>query len=162
MPIYLVQPKSQAALIHHWLFVSRNQDFLINSFICTFGKNHLDMKFVVDQKDKLAVISTKIEKLDAIHAPELKSEIVMLNKSGVKNIVMDLSETRYIDSSGLSAILVANRLCRDANGSFVLCGLQETVNKLITISQLQSVLKITPTCNEAIDLVYMEEVEREL
>jgi anti-sigma B factor antagonist len=120
------------------------------------------MKFVVDQKDKVAVISSKIEKLDAIHAPELKSEIVMLNKAGVKNIVMDLSETRYIDSSGLSAVLVANRLCRDANGSFVLCGLQETVNKLITISQLQSVLKITPTRNEAIDLVYMEEVEREL
>jgi anti-sigma B factor antagonist len=120
------------------------------------------MKFVVDQKDKVAVISTKIEKLDAIHAPELKSEIVMLNKAGVKNIVMDLSETRYIDSSGLSAVLVANRLCRDANGSFVLCGLQETVNKLITISQLQSVLKITPTRNEAVDLVYMEEVEREL
>lgn len=120
------------------------------------------MKFEIENKEKVAVIKSKLEKLDAIHAPELKSEIIMLSKSGTKNIVIDLSETRYIDSSGLSAILVANRTCRDSNGTFVLCGLQESVMKLITISQLQSVLKITPTQNEAIDLVYMEEVERDL
>lgn len=130
------------------------------SYIC--HKPPTTMKFEVENKDKVAVIKSKVEKLDAIHAPELKSEIVMLSKSGTKNLVMDLSETRYIDSSGLSAVLVANRACRDANGTFVLCGLQETVKKLITISQLESVLKITPTLNEAIDLVYMEEVEREL
>ena len=73
-----------------------------------------------------------------------------------------MSETRYCDSSGLSAVLVANRLCKDSNGTFVLCGLQDSVNKLITISQLQNVFKITPTLNEAVDLVYMEEVEREI
>jgi anti-sigma B factor antagonist len=120
------------------------------------------MKFEVIHKDKVAVIATKVEKLDAIHAPELKSEIVMLNKDGAKNIIIDLNETRYIDSSGLSALLVGNRLCRDANGSFVLCGLQDNVKKLISISQLESVLKITPTQNEAVDLVYMEEVERDI
>ena len=59
-------------------------------------------------------------------------------------------------------MLVGQRLCRDANGTFVVCGLQETVKKLISISQLDSVFKITPTLNEAIDLVYMEEVEREI
>ena len=120
------------------------------------------MKFEIEQKDKVAVIRSKVEKLDAIHAPELKSEIVMLNKEGFKNLVVDLSDTRYIDSSGLSALLVANRLCRDANGSFVLCGLQDNVKKLISISQLESILKITPTQNEAVDLVYMEEVERDV
>jgi anti-sigma B factor antagonist len=59
-------------------------------------------------------------------------------------------------------LLVGQRLCRDANGTFVVCGLQETVKKLISISQLDSVFKITPTLSEAIDLVYMEEVEREI
>lgn len=118
------------------------------------------MKFEVDKRDKVVVVSSKVEKLDSLCAPELKSEFVHLNKSDQKNIVLDLSDTRYCDSSGLSAVLVANRLCRDSNGSFVLCGLQDSVSKLITISQLDSVLKITPTLDEAVDLVYMEEVER--
>lgn len=120
------------------------------------------MNFVIDKRDKVTVVSTKIEKLDALQAPELKSELVLLSKDGIKNIVLDLSETRYCDSSGLSAVLVANRLCRDSNGTFVLCGLQSSVEKLVHISQLDSVLKITPTVSEAVDLVYMEEVERDI
>lgn len=125
-------------------------------------KRDQNMKFEIESKDKVVVVKTKVEKLDALHAPELKSELVILNKSGNKNIILDMSETRYCDSSGLSAVLVANRLCRDQNGTFVLCGLQSAVQKLITISQLDSVLKITPTLNEAVDLVYMEEVERDV
>ncbi|MFK7757448.1 MAG: STAS domain-containing protein [Flavobacteriales bacterium] len=120
------------------------------------------MKFEIEQKDKVTVIKSKVEKLDALHAPELKGEFVLQNKNGKKNLVLDLSETRYCDSSGLSAVLVANRLCRESQGVFVLCGLQDAVSKLITISQLDSVLKIVPTPNEAVDLVYMEEVEKNL
>jgi anti-anti-sigma factor len=120
------------------------------------------MNFVSDQKEKLVYITSNVEKLDAIYAPELKSELVLQNRSTQRNIIVDLSTTKYIDSSGLSALLVGQRLCRDANGTFVVCGLQETVKKLISISQLDSVFKITPTLNEAIDLVYMEELEREI
>lgn len=120
------------------------------------------MKFEIEHKDKAVILRTNVEKLDALHAPELKSEFVILNKEGHKNIILDLSSTRYCDSSGLSAVLVANRLCRDSEGSFVICGLQEAVAKLIRISQLDKVLKITPTLNEAVDLVYMDEVERDI
>lgn len=120
------------------------------------------MNFEIEQRDKVTIVKSKVDKLDALLAPELKSELVLINKGGAKNIVLDLTDTRYCDSSGLSAVLVANRLCRDSNGSFVLCGLQPTVEKLITISQLDAVLKITPTMNEAVDLVYMDEVERNI
>ena len=120
------------------------------------------MNFVSGQKEKLVFITSNVEKLDAIYAPELKSELVLQNRNTQRNIIVDLSATKYIDSSGLSALLVGQRLCREANGTFVVCGLQETVKKLISISQLDSVFKITPTLSEAIDLVYMEEVEREI
>ena len=72
------------------------------------------------------------------------------------------TSTRYCDSSGLSALLVANRLCKSVNGSLVVCGLQEPVQKLVQISQLESVLSITPTPAEAVDLLYMEEIEKDV
>jgi anti-anti-sigma factor len=75
---------------------------------------------------------------------------------------MDLTNTRYCDSSGLSALLVANRLCKSVNGSLVVCGLQEPVQKLVQISQLETVLSITPTASEGIDLLYMEEIEKDI
>ncbi|MFN5634378.1 MAG: STAS domain-containing protein [Flavobacteriia bacterium] len=101
------------------------------------------MNFETTQNKNEAVVKTKVEKLDASNASELKSELLVLNKNGVNNMVIDMSETRYCDSSGLSAILSANRLCRDTNGRFALCGLNENVVKLIQIAQLDRVLTIT-------------------
>ncbi|PLX05653.1 MAG: anti-anti-sigma factor, partial [Marinilabiliales bacterium] len=56
----------------------------------------------------------------------------------------------------LSAILVANRLSKNASGTFVLTGLQSAVERLITISQLDTVLNITYTLEQAVDMVAKE------
>jgi anti-sigma B factor antagonist len=120
------------------------------------------MNFEIDKKENYAVVRVKAEKLDSQISPSLKSELVVLNADEFKNIIIDLGETRYCDSSGLSAILVANRLCKNAGGSFVLCGLQRSVSKLISISQLDTILNITPTLEEATDLIAMESIEKDM
>lgn len=120
------------------------------------------MSFEIEKKDKYILVRSKVEKLDGTVSPILKSELVVLINSGGRNIIMDLSETRYCDSSGLSAILVGNRLCKNANGSFIVFGLQDSVKKLISISQLDTILNITPSFTEAEDLLFMEEVERDI
>ena len=120
------------------------------------------MNFSIDNKEKHYLVTCNIENLNSVISPELKSELLVINKSGNKNIILDLSKAKYADSSGLSAVLLANRLCRDSNGTFVLTGLSEHILKLIEISQLDRVLNITPTLNEAVDLIFMEEIERNL
>jgi len=120
------------------------------------------MNFEIEKKDNYAVVKVKVEKLDSQISPSLKSELVALNADEFKNIIIDLEDTRYCDSSGLSAILVANRLCKNAGGSFILCSLQRSVSKLISISQLDTILSITPTLQEAVDLVAMETIEKDL
>ncbi len=120
------------------------------------------MNFEIEKKDNYAVVKVKVEKLDSQISPSLKSELVVLNADEFKNIIIDLTDTRYCDSSGLSAILVANRLCKNSGGSFVLCGLQRSVSKLISISQLDTILNITPTLDEAVDFLALESVEKNL
>lgn len=66
------------------------------------------MNFSIEQRDNVAILKSHVEKLDALQAPDLKAQLVLLGKSGTTNIVLDLSETRYCDSSGLSAVLVGN------------------------------------------------------
>ncbi|PSR02659.1 MAG: anti-anti-sigma factor [Bacteroidetes bacterium SW_11_45_7] len=119
------------------------------------------MKFTVDKKDKYCIFRLEDEKLNTINAPKLKSELVILNAEGVKNIILDLSQVTFVDSSGLSAILIGNRLCNNINGTFVLAAMNDYVSKLIKISQLESILKIVPTVKEAEDYVLMEELERD-
>ncbi|MCH7535268.1 MAG: STAS domain-containing protein [Bacteroidetes bacterium] len=120
------------------------------------------MNYTVDKKEKYTLISVEADKLTALISPELKSEFVVLNADNVSNMVIDLSKVLYCDSSGLSSILTGNRLCKEAGGSFVLSGLHTSVQKLISISQLESVLSIAPTIAEAEDLLFMEEVERKV
>ena len=62
------------------------------------------MKFTIEHRDRVAIVTSTVEKLDALHAPDLKAELVQLAKSGHLNIVLDLTESRYCDSSGLSAV----------------------------------------------------------
>jgi anti-sigma B factor antagonist len=119
----------------------------------------MNQPFVVERSERYSLIRLHAEKLDTMVAPALKSELVVLNADGVRNLIIDLSETRYCDSSGLSAILVANRLCKNANGVLVITGLQEPVKKLIAISQLDSILKITVDITSAIDRLVAEDVE---
>ncbi len=107
------------------------------------------MEFEILKKEGHTVIKVTNKKLDTAIAPELKSELVVLGNEGEKNIILDLSQCGYVDSSGLSSILVANRLCEDAIGTFILCGLQPDVEHLIQISMLHTVLIITKDVEEA-------------
>jgi anti-sigma B factor antagonist len=111
------------------------------------------MEFKIEKQENHTLIQVLEEKLDTHIAPTLKSELVLVSGNGEKNIILDLSKCRYCDSSGLSAILVANRLCKNANGTFVLTGLNDAVERLITISQLDTVLNITKSVDEGKSLI---------
>ena len=119
------------------------------------------MEFNIEKRDNYTFIQVLTEKLDTNIAPSLKSELVLISGKGEKNIILDLSKVKYCDSNGLSAILVANRLCKNANGTFVLTGLNEAVDRLITISQLDTVLNIAYSLGEAKEIIDVEEEKRE-
>ena len=109
------------------------------------------MNFTVDPQGEIVIVTSEVEKLDASNAPELKAHFLQLNKVGTNFIVLDLSKTKYCDSSGLSAVLIANRLCKDTNGKFALCGLQSNVQKMVEIAQLDKVLSISDSIEKGID-----------
>ncbi len=120
------------------------------------------MKFTVDKHEKYILIKLNEPKLNSLVSPQLKSELILTNTEGQRNIILDMSLVKYADSSGLSGLLVGHRLCKNADGVFILTGINDAVSRLITISQLDNVITIVPKVEEAIDLIFMEEVEKQL
>ncbi|MBC8052715.1 MAG: STAS domain-containing protein [Sphingobacteriaceae bacterium] len=120
------------------------------------------MKFSIDKHEKYVLIKLNESKLNSLISPQLKSEFILTNTEGLRNIILDLSAVKYSDSSGLSSLLVGHRLCKNSEGNFIITGLNENITRLVTISQLENVLSIVPTVEEAIDLIFMEEIEKEL
>ncbi|HRG33747.1 MAG: STAS domain-containing protein [Saprospiraceae bacterium] len=120
------------------------------------------MKYQIDKQERYSVFTLEEPQLNSMIAPLLKSEFVFLHNEGVRNLIFDLQQVDYIDSSGLSSILTANRLWKD-NGSFVLTNMNsEGVRKLIEISKLDGILTIIPTIDESVDYIFMEDIERDL
>lgn len=120
------------------------------------------MRFEKKVDERYSEIKLLEEKLISVIAPQLKSEFIKINTSENKNIILDMSDVVYVDSSGLSAILTANRLCNNSGGMFVLCCLNSHTEKLIKISQLDTILNILPTSQEARDAIIMHELERSI
>ncbi|MDF1672964.1 MAG: STAS domain-containing protein [Vicingaceae bacterium] len=120
------------------------------------------MSFESKKNDNYSVITFSTDKLDAIVAPDLKSELVLVSKQGEKNVIVDMTSVRYCDSSGLSALLTGHRLCNEVQGSFILFGIQPAVEKLINISQLNNVLNIKEGLPESLDALFVDEIERNL
>lgn len=120
------------------------------------------MKYTLDKNDKYSVFILDEDNLNSILAPDLKSEFVFFRNEGVKNLIFDMANVKYVDSSGLSAILTANRLWKDY-GVFAVTGAKSpAVRKLIEISRLETILTLIPTTEEAIDYIFMEEIQNEL
>lgn len=120
------------------------------------------MKYSIDKQEKYCLIKLNEEKLDSTIAPNLKSDFITLHAEGIKNVILELADVKYIDSSGLSALLVGNRIFNEGGGIFVISAVTEHVMKLIKISQLDTVLNLLPTAEEAIDAVFMNEIENDL
>ena len=120
------------------------------------------MKYTIEKTDKYSLLQLHEEKLNSTVSPDLKSELVKMNAEGFKSIILDLSDVKYADSSGLSSILVGNRLCENEGGIFILAGVNDHVLKLVKISHLDTVLNLLPTVEEAVDAVFMNELEKNL
>jgi anti-anti-sigma factor len=101
------------------------------------------------KQSKFNVFQIEAKEMDHKIAPDIKAVFVDYfakgdyKKLGITKHALDVSKVEYMDSSGLCAILVFNRLSFNAGDGYIsLIGCGEAVEKLMKISQLDTVLDI--------------------
>lgn len=107
------------------------------------------MKFDVTKNGSGAVLVLKERKLDVTVSPELKGEFILLCRPSLKSLIIDLSAVEFCDSSGLSALLIADRQMREHGGEIKLAGVHKKVLTLLKISQLDKVFPIYDSVDKA-------------
>ena len=100
------------------------------------------MKFDVQQKDSVTTLILKERKLDSSIAAELKGEFLIVCKPAVTSLVIDMHEVDFCDSSGLSALLIAERKMKEHGGKVTLTGVHKKVVGLLKISMLDRLFTI--------------------
>ena len=100
------------------------------------------MKFDTKVNGASATLVLKERKLDSTIASELKGEFLVLCTPKITTLNLDLSEVEFCDSSGLSALLIADRKMKDHGGKVRLVHAHKKVVALLKISMLDRLFEI--------------------
>lgn len=109
------------------------------------------MNLKTEKKNDIMVINVKEERLDAHNSGDLKSEMQKLFEEGTKNILVDLKDVRFIDSSGLGALVSGFKNAISHQGSLKLSSLQPQVKSMFELTRLHRVFEIFASTAEALD-----------
>jgi anti-anti-sigma factor len=103
------------------------------------------MKFDVQTSGTGLTLTVKEKKLDSAIAAELKGEFLILCTPKVKALRVVLTDVEFCDSSGLSALLIAERKMKEHGGTVHLINVHKKVLSLLKISMLDRLFTIEET-----------------
>lgn len=109
------------------------------------------MNLNIETRNEVIIINVKEERLDAHNSGELKSEMQRLFEEGNKNILVDLHDVRFIDSSGLGALVSGFKNAISHQGNLKLSTLQTQVKSMFELTRLHRVFEIFPSTAEALE-----------
>lgn len=88
-------------------------------------------------------------RLDQSLNPKLEETLNDLLDNGHFHLVVDLTQTIYINSGGLRCLVSAWRRAKANNGSLVLCGLNSRLQEIFTMVGFDKVFEIRQDCASA-------------
>jgi anti-sigma B factor antagonist len=103
---------------------------------------------VVDDETHVVAVTGEI---DLFTAPEFKQRLSAPIDAGRTHVIVDLTETTFIDSSSLGVLIGAHRRLRRDNGSLVIVCSNDAVIKTFRITGLDSVFTLVTTLEKALD-----------
>ncbi len=108
------------------------------------------MNIKIDEQGTTVLIEVKEERLDAHNSSELKTQMLSLFDEGKNNLVIDLQDVRFVDSSGLGSLVSGFKNASARNGTLKLSGLQPQVKSMFELTRLHRVFEIFPGTEEAL------------
>lgn len=74
-----------------------------------------------------------------------------LGKDRIPKIVIDFSSVEHMNSSILTVLIKAHNLIEESHGNFSICGINASIEKLLTLTKINNVLEIFKNQSEALE-----------
>ena len=90
-------------------------------------------------------------RLDTLRALEFRQQMQAIIDSGVKNLVLDLSQTPFIDSAGMAVLVSALKQCRERGGDARMVWPQaDPVRRILALTKFDRVFEMKGSVEEAL------------
>lgn len=110
------------------------------------------MELAVEKLGEVTIVQLPGEQLDASNAKDFKRDVASI-LGGASKVVFDLSRLRFVDSSGLGAMLSCLRQVNSAGGELKLCGLSKSVRALFELVRMHRIFDICATKDDAVRIL---------
>lgn len=101
---------------------------------------------------RTAILTLK-DRMTAANAPILKEQIKKLIASGIVELIFDLGQVTFLDSSGLAVLVSALKATHEKNGWVRLSGMNPQVQSIFQMTMLDRVFEIYPDVESALQAV---------
>jgi anti-sigma B factor antagonist len=108
------------------------------------------MQLNISEQGNITIINIDEERMDAHNSGDLKERMLQLFDEGKANLIIDLKSVRFIDSSGLGALVSGFKNASAREGSLKLCNLQPQVRSMFELTRLHRVFEIYPSVEETL------------
>lgn len=107
------------------------------------------MPFVLETAGEVLVVAV-VGQLVVGNRQEFKQTVLHEVEKGTRRILVDFTDTGYVDSSGLGALVSLNKRLREAGGELRLTALNEDMRTLFELTRLDTLFKLYGTRDEAL------------
>jgi anti-sigma B factor antagonist len=109
------------------------------------------MNLSTEEKNGIVIIHVQESRVDAHNSGELKGRITGLLADGRSKLLVDLADVRFIDSSGLGALIAGFKNAASREGALKLADLQPQVRSMFELTRLHRVFEIFSSVADAIE-----------
>ena len=107
------------------------------------------MEYSFRFEEKYLIINLAGDLIGEENGPRIVAELDGHNTVGNLNVIVDISEVRYINSSGIGVLITLLTKARNKGGELCLINPSESVQKLLIITKLQAIFKVYHSIGEA-------------
>ena len=110
----------------------------------------MDFDIATDKPSEDVFVIALSGEVDLYTAPEFKQQLIDAVAEGARHVVVDLSETTFIDSTTLGVLVGGVRRLREKDGDLSLVCRDRNINKIFEITGLDKVFTIAASRDEAL------------
>jgi anti-sigma B factor antagonist len=110
--------------------------------------NNLELEVI--KKDGTSILKITGD-VDLYSSPQVRKEVVSLISKTNKNLLVDLAEVTYMDSSGVATLVEALQLTKKLGGKLRIFSLGNTVKDVFELSRLDKVFEICDNEQQAFE-----------
>ena len=118
------------------------------------------MTYTIEKNEQYALIRLTESAFEGEVPQDFETLSRVLFREGYSNIIVDIDPVQTVDPAGVSTIRKTNRQCTSEEGLLILVTKNDDLIQFLDTANISD-LTILPTVEEAIDAVFMNELEND-